>query len=207
MLKRSPKSKIASISGAILVLIAVYITFDSLITLRSLAHNHGTRKGYYVLTHNISRGSMIQNSDFSVHEMFSRDAPNNAFEGNNTPESFYAKFDLVKGSIISSDMTSKKVASTIDEGNRIIFVPTKDSLEESFTNKTDLLSVSPDGFGPITLATDARILFDLTPNTNSDNSQNPNPGYFVEVTELEAGAIAQALSQSDVRFALVATDG
>lgn len=206
MLKRSPKSKIFAVTGVLLAVVAAFIAIDALTTLNSLAHNHGRREKYFILKHDVSKSSKLSSNDFSVHEMFSGDAPQNAIRKSSLILKSFANSDLLEETILTSNMISADIGKTLDGDNRIIFIPTKDVLEKSYLSTTDLLSASPDGFGVDVLATHARILFDLSPN-NTRQSESNNPGYFLEVTQEEASSITQALSQSDVRFALVSSGG
>ena len=206
MLKRSPKSRGTSFLIVALSAIAIFIAVDSLMSLRNIANGHGKRKTYYVLEENKSQGSRITDSDLSAHEMFSNDAPRGSLTESNKLSGRYARYELVKGSILTKRMVSEKVISTIDTGNRIIFVPSKEILDSSISNRADLLSVSVQDYGAQKIASGARILYGLSTKSEMKNDQNPNPGYFVEVSEFEASQIAAAISSGEVHFALTQTN-
>ena len=199
MLKRSPRSRLATVLLVVVSIIATYIVLDALLTLRSLAHNHGTRHTYFIVTRNLAKGSVLTSSDFKAHAMFSGDAPTGATTSQ--PTKLFTRSDIAEGTILTKNMLSKTAESLIDEDNRILFIPTSDILDESISTTTDLVSVSSDDFGARYIAYDATILFDLSPPDSSQYQEN-NHGYFVEVTQDEAADITQALSQGDVRFAL-----
>ncbi len=199
MLKRSPRSRLATVLFVVVSIIATYIVLDALLTLRSLAHNHGPRHTYFIVTRNLARGSILTSSDFKTHAMFSGDAPTGAITSQ--PTKLFIRSDIAEGTILTKNMMSKTAESLIDEDHRILFIPTSDVFDGSISTTTDLVSVTSDGFGAQYIAYDAKILFDLSP-PESSQYQESNPGYFVEVTQEEAADITQALSQGDVRFAL-----
>ncbi len=203
MLKRSPRSRIATIGISLFAVVGLYIACDALLTMRSLSSQYGARHTYFQITRTIAAGEQLSSSDFTTHEMFSSDIPTGALTSENNPESFYAKYALSEGAIVTKHMVVKNAISTTDDDHRIVFVPTDDVLSESISSTTDLLSVSSDGYSAEYVARNARILFDLSSQKEEADSHH---GYFVDVTMDEAEEIIHALGTGDVRFALTSTN-
>lgn len=133
--------------------------------------------------------------------MFARDAPKGALVAMPNRKKF-AKLDIPKGSILTESMLSQSPIDFSENQKRIIFIPTKDKFSKDISTRADLISVSPDGFGAQTIAADVKIMFDLSAEIQESNSAQDNPGYFVEIDELDAEEIVLALSTGEVRFAL-----
>lgn len=133
--------------------------------------------------------------------MFSKDAPKGALISMPNRRKF-AKLDIPKGSILTESMLSQSPIDFSENQKRIIFIPTKDKFSKDISTRADLISVSPDGFGAQTISTDVKIMFDLSAEIQESNSTQDNAGYFVEIDELDAEEIVQALSTGEVRFAL-----
>ena len=203
MLRRSPRAKLVTISIWALVAISLFIGLDSLITFRSLSNSYGNRKKYLVANVNLLQGSPIKVTDLGIREFFSKDAPKGALESSLIHHEIFAKISIPKGSILTSSMVSKTTTDTIDDENRIMFVPSKERLNNSIGSFADLIYVSPDGYGSEIVAYKARILFDVGSSKRENGSQEQYPGYFVEITSQEAQDLTTALASSDVRFALI----
>ena len=202
MLKRSPKSKLATVFIWVMASIALYIGVDSLLTFRSLVNSHGQRKSYLLTKSQLSTGSPIPNSHLATKELFSNDAPSGAIESTALNQQYFAKESIPAGTFLTKSMISKTAIDTIDSDNRIMFVPTKDKLDSSIGSIADLMYVSPDGYGSETIAYDAKILYEIDKKTDDDSVGDPNSGYFVEISSQEAQDLTTALASGDVRFAL-----
>ena len=192
MLRRSPRAKLVTISIWALVAISLFIGLDSLITFRSLSNSYGNRKKYLVANVNLLQGSPIKVTDLGIREFFSKDAPKGALESSLIHHEIFAKISI-----------PKTTTDTIDDENRIMFVPSKERLNNSIGSFADLIYVSPDGYGSEIVAYKARILFDVGSSKRENGSQEQYPGYFVEITSQEAQDLTTALASSDVRFALI----
>jgi hypothetical protein len=199
MLSRSPRSRYLTIAGTIAAIIAVFIVLQSVITIRSMASQHGSRKTYLVVSQDVSAGESL-NDVVRSHKMFSGDAPENALNEGNLHSDSFASVDLSAGTIITSHMVSASAADSLGDNDRIVFIPTSDQLSRDVGATADLIAVTTDGFGSDTVAESASILYNLSPVADEDEE---NRGYFVRVTSDEALSIADALSKGDIRFALV----
>lgn len=198
MLKRSPRSKYFTVALSLACVVIAFIVIDALTTLHSLAHNHGSRVTYYMAATSMSQGDHMNNTDFVAHTMFENDAPTSALT--NIGDENFARYDIAKGTIITKAMVTSREDLTATADERIIFVPTKDVITSLVAQRTDLLAVSANGYSADTVATNARILFDVSPHVGDDGVSNP--GYFVAVTDDEATQIALALSTGEIHFAL-----
>jgi Flp pilus assembly protein CpaB len=203
MLKRSPRSKISTITISIAILIAIYIGLDSLLAFRALANSHGQRKQYLVAKTKLTSGSSIDKTDLEIKELFSNDAPIGAIDAKQIDRIYFAKLTIPKGTFLTEAMISNSAINTIDRDNRIMFVPSKDKLDSSIGTFADLLYVSPDGYGSEIIAYQAKILFDIGDSKEDGFSEETNPGYFVEITNEEAQNLTTALASGEVRFALL----
>jgi hypothetical protein len=201
MLKRSPRSKFVSIFAGIAAVIALYFVITSVTQLYVLSHDHGARKTYAVAKREIHAGDQITKDDVSKQQMFSGDAPTSAITFD-AIGSQYSQYDMPAGSVILESALAKNYSSTVDSDERIVFIPTKEPLDKNLSNRTDLLAVDSQGFGSTYVARDALILFDV----ETSNDTQKDSGYFVRVTEDEAENIAQALSEGEIHFALVANN-
>ena len=203
MLKRSPKSKISTAFSTLIVLIAICLGTDALLSFYRMQNSYGIRKDFLFTKSPISSGSILKIEDLERKSLFTLDAPTNAIEANSFEQGRYSKIDIPAGVFVSSSMISETAVETIENENRIMFVPTKDKIDSSISTHADLLYVAPDGFGSETIATNAKIHFDLSENTEDDDIQNQHEGYFVEITELEAEELTVALASGEVRFAMI----
>ena len=203
MLKRSPKSKLTTAAIWLMAAIALFVGLDSLLTFKSLANSYGQRNQYLVAKTQLTEGSLITKTQLEKKELFSNDAPKGALKAESIDKNFFANQTIPAGTFLTESMVSKSAIDTIDSDNRIMFVPTKDRLDSSIGSIADLMYVSPDGYGSEIIAYEAKILFDIENKQIDDISQDPNPGYFVEITSQEAQDLTTALASGDVRFALL----
>ncbi len=203
MLKRSPKSRIINFAIYLIVIVAVFIGADSLLTFRTLANSYGTRDTYLIAKSRIASGSPIKKSELAKKEMFSSDAPQGALKANSIKTTFFAKETIIAETMITKEMVSTSAIDTVNRNNRIMFVPSKDNLNSSIGTLADLISVSPDGYGSEIIAHEAKILFDIDNLELDENLENPSPGYFVEITSQEAQDLTFALASGEVYFAIL----
>lgn len=180
----------------VLAIIATYIALDALITMHSVSTRYGSRHRYYQITHALSPGNQLTQSDFSIHELFAQDAPPGALM--HDPSGLFNKYALAPGMILTQSMVAENAIESVGKSHRIVFVPTNEILDDSLSSSTDLLGVSSDGFSTEYLARNAHILFDISNNSKNDS----HPGYFVVVTPREAENVIHALATGEVNFAL-----
>lgn len=200
MLTRSPRSKFTTYALLAVGAIAGLIAINSIIQLRSLSQSYGERKTYFSANQDIPKGSRITAEKISTHEMFSADRPKGALDFNPAKHAYFAATDIPENAILTGNTISKKAISNSDTNSLVIFVPTKETIDENISNRADVIAVDPEGFGAETIASNARIFFDFSFGKEQD--QNSNPGYFIEVEKDQAEDIAFALSTGDVRLAL-----
>ena len=193
MLTRSPRSRFATIVAGLSLAIAIVLTINMMMKLRSQT-SHGSRRSYAIVTQTLHRGDPL-GEHYSEHVMFSHDAPSDALTIDEISARSFARVDLAQGTIVTKNMLSKSQVDTSDNDERIVFIPTHEKLVPTLGSHADLIAVDPEGFGADTIATSARILF--FPESDKDES-----GYFVSVTQEEALDIAFALTTGEVRFAL-----
>ena len=201
MLKRSPKSKYISIASGISIVIITITIISTVSTWRDQTIEHGERKNYYLLRSNLLKGEKIQTSKLESHQMFANDAPKNAITqaSLNKNKVLFANTNLLK------NMTTTSIDATLENDQRIIFIPTTDIINIDLAQYSDIIATIPDGFGSDVIAEDAEIIFDSSLTSSSSATgvtENQDPGYYVIVSSDEALAISTALVTGELHMAL-----
>ena len=207
MLKRSPKSKYISIASGISIVIITITIISTVSTWRDQTIEHGERKNYYLLRSNLLKGEKIQTSKLESHQMFANDAPKNAITqaSLNKNKVLFANTNIRKNSILLKNMTTTSIDATLENNQRIIFIPTTDIINIDLAQYSDIIATIPDGFGSDVIAEDAEIIFDSSLTSSSSATgvtENQDPGYYVIVSSDEALAISTALVTGELHMAL-----
>ncbi|MFN8015957.1 MAG: hypothetical protein U0R17_05055 [Acidimicrobiia bacterium] len=197
MLKRSPKSKSTIAATWFIAILLGYIIFSSTLKIYNYSNSFGQRETFLILNKEVKRGDQIDLSDFTKREMFTNDVPNNSLK--NIHEYKYFLLDLKPNTLITKNMLVKNFSEITTKDKRIVFIPSKEPLNENFSSKADLIATSEDGYSSFKVAEDVEILYGLTKNSKSNGDDK---GFFVEVTPDEATDIVQAMSTNSVHFAI-----
>ena len=199
MLKRSPKSKYISIASGISIVIITITIISTVSTWRDQTIEHGERKNYYLLRSNLLKGEKIQTSKLESHKNAITQA------SLNKNKVLFANTNIRKNSILLKNMTTTSIDATLENDQRIIFIPTTDIINIDLAQYSDIIATIPDGFGSDVIAEDAEIIFDSSLTSSSSATgvtENQDPGYYVIVSSDEALAISTALVTGELHMAL-----